>query len=298
MRVLPTFIVAGAKKCGTTALWQYLVEHPDIRASRIKEPGYFSTAEKSLRAGNNFGDGPARSGSYERGVSWYYSLYGENINERAIGEASTVYFVDQSSADLIWRHNPDVKLVFLLRDPVARLYSHYWQEYKLGFNFPAFATMVEQNHPRFRYYLKTSRYSVHLKRYFNRFPKKNIEVLLFRDLKKSPDKLMNRVYKSLGVDSSFVPSTIGERFNQQTSPRIGAIARLTEILRDTFKNSIPLKLQSSLGSMRAWIEKYNQVKFDYPPLPTHLRHSLLPHFHEDIEFVEEVTQSDLSEWKS
>ena len=158
---LPTFIIAGAPKCGTTALWNYLNEHPEVCMARIKEPRFFSQMPGELDK-KTIGSGPLRSGYFNRGINWYQSLFDSCQQLKARGEASTYYFSAIDSPILIESLIPKVRLIFILRDPVKRLYSHYWQEYKLGLGMPSFEDMVRDNHPRFQYYSYVSSYKINL----------------------------------------------------------------------------------------------------------------------------------------
>jgi hypothetical protein len=138
---IPDFIIAGAPKCGTTALASFLNEHPGVCMCYIKEPRFFTKMKGDMET-TITGDGPRLSGTFDNGYEWYASLFKNALEGQKTGEASTVYFANADSAKLIYDHNPNMKLILMLRHPVKRLYSHYWQEYKLGFNFPSFEQMV------------------------------------------------------------------------------------------------------------------------------------------------------------
>ena len=128
--MLPTFIIAGAGKSGTTALWAYLNQHPEICMSRIKEPMFFTNL-LGYRQGGSI-EAPVYEGRYKSGLEWYEKLFAKCCQKRALGEASTAYMYAKDAAGLIKKTLPEVKLIFLLRNPVDRLYSNYWQERKYG----------------------------------------------------------------------------------------------------------------------------------------------------------------------
>ncbi|MEQ8530676.1 MAG: sulfotransferase domain-containing protein, partial [Imperialibacter sp.] len=127
----PDFIIAGAPKCGTTALYAILNQHPLISMSKVKEPVFFSRTPGVVKS-NLAEYGPNLSGRFDYGMSWYSSLFEKGPN-KIFGEASTLYFINDDSPKLIFDHAPKVKFIFMVRDPVERIYSHYWQDMKLGF---------------------------------------------------------------------------------------------------------------------------------------------------------------------
>ena len=120
---LPTFLVIGAAKSGTTSLHRYLGQHPDIFVSRVKEPGFFAFEGQSL----DF-DGP--------GDEWIQQTVATNIDayahhfegvtsEKAIGESSPVYLYSKEAPGRIATHLENPHLIAILRDPVDRAFSQF-----------------------------------------------------------------------------------------------------------------------------------------------------------------------------
>ena len=292
---LPTFIVAGAPKCGTTALWGFLNEHPDVFMSQVKEPRFFTRT-------NTFGEqivrpGPVRPILYDRGMAWYESLFETDLHVR--GEASTLYFAAPDAADLIREHIPDVKLVFLLRDPVARLYSHYWQDHKSGIDMPPFERMVNEELPEFRYYALVSSYARHLERFLSRFTPDRVLTLLYEDLRQKPQETFARVCSFLGASPSFVPPSVGREYNRHSVPRVRALASLSVRLQHaTPTQALPPVMRRSLGRLRQWLSRINARPEAYPPLRADLRANLVSMFDTDIAFVESLLAVDLSSWRN
>ena len=125
--MLPTFIVIGAMKCGTNSLHRYLKLHPQICMSSTKEPNYF-VEEKN----------------YAEGIDWYQSLFKDST--KALGECSTNYSKRpffQGVAQRIQAVLPDVKLIYLLRDPVERIISHYRHNFAEGSTHQSFENCLE-----------------------------------------------------------------------------------------------------------------------------------------------------------
>lgn len=184
--MLPNLIVIGAAKCGTTSLHEYLDEHPQISMSREKELHFFVDQK-------NWG----------RGLAWYESQFDPSAPVR--GESSPGYSafplyrgVPERMADTI----PDAKLVYLVRDPVERIVSHYTHR---TVNWPEMATLEEAlAEPHLREWLVTpSRYWLQLERYLARFPAEQILVVDTDDLRASRVEVLARILAFLGVDPSF-----------------------------------------------------------------------------------------------
>lgn len=113
-RMKPSFIIVGAQKAGTTSLYKYLVQHPEIKSTLLKEVHYFDL-------------------NYNKQLSWYQSFFPLKRNNRHItGEASPYYMFHPLAIKRIAEYNPDIKIIVLLRDPTSRAISHYYHEVRLG----------------------------------------------------------------------------------------------------------------------------------------------------------------------
>src|SRR5436309_11753413 len=113
---LPNFLIIGAAKAGTTSLYHYLRQHPDIYMSPVKEPAYYASASVAARSGRS--RGIRTRAAYER-------LFAAAGAERARGEASPQYLNDDAAPDRIAADLRDVRLIVSLRNPVDRAYSSY-----------------------------------------------------------------------------------------------------------------------------------------------------------------------------
>src|SRR3712207_4104321 len=114
---LPNFLVIGAMKSGTTALYYYLEQHPEIYMSPVKEPNFFSQ--------ENAADTVTHIGTYEQ-------LFKGASGKKAIGEASHSYLYEPRAAAEIRRYVPKVKLIAILRNPIDRAYSHFLHMVRSG----------------------------------------------------------------------------------------------------------------------------------------------------------------------
>ena len=127
--VLPNFLLIGAAKAGTTSLWSYLAQHPEVYLPENKEPNYFAFADAQP---NCVGPAPAHV-IHElllkfSVTTWpeYLALFQGRTDQKAVGEASVRYLYVPEAAARIHERLPEVRLIAVLREPVSRLYSHYW----------------------------------------------------------------------------------------------------------------------------------------------------------------------------
>jgi hypothetical protein len=243
------------------------------------------------------GEGPRLSGNYEKGFEWYRSLFANALPDQQTGEASTVYFCNEDAAKLIHKHAPKVKIVFMLRDPVKRLYSHYWQEYKLGFDFPSFEEMVATTNQRFVYYKKISAYKENLMRYLQLFKREQILILIQEEFEKSPTEHFKKVQEFLGLPICDVD--LNKRVNDQVAPKNRRIARMLTVIQSSqVKKIIPGGLLIRAAIWRKKLFKANVETFKYPPINETIYKTLKKDFEKDIVFVEELVGRKISEWCS
>jgi hypothetical protein len=295
--MLPTFICVGAAKTGTTTLQKYLEAHPEVCLSLFKEPDFFHNEAGVMDGGKP--DGPPSSGHYARGLDWYQSIFQPNQTTRAVGEISTAYIAIEDAPRLIRKDVPDVRLIFCLRDPATRLYSHYWEERKAGWELPPFEMMLRSRHPRFNYYFHVSSYHLHLIRYLEFFPKEQILVTLFDDLYKDPKQFIQDVYRFIGVDAAFIPPNLGEKYNPAQQPKSPSFQRLlTRLAAARWEMTSNFWLYEWLAIVGRWLVRLNSQPITYAPLPSPLRSALIEEFSETIDFVETYLNRQLPAWRN
>lgn len=137
--LLPNFLIVGAQKCGTTSLYDYLIEHESIHAAATKEVGYFDRY-------------------YARGLTWYRAQFPSRLRAARVqrarrqpfitGEASTGYILNPHALRRIRQVLPDVKLILLLRNPVDRAFSHYQACFRRGVDTLSFEAALESEESR------------------------------------------------------------------------------------------------------------------------------------------------------
>jgi hypothetical protein len=278
MEILPNFIICGTQKGGTTALYHYLNEHPEICIPKKKEIHYFDL-------------------NYHRGVEWYGKNFIECQNEKAkaIGEASPLYMYLEEVPERIKEFLPNIKLIFILRNPVNRAYSHYWHEVKLGYEHLSFEEAIKEEKKRLAIggifnnqhfsYKDRGKYIIQLKKFRKYFPYKQMLVLINEELKENPEYNMKRVFEFLGVDTTFISPNWRFQHYKGKQPRIWKLQRIKTILPNTvFGNGV-----------RYLLDRIN-LKNGYTPINPDTRETLLNYFESYNNDLSRFLRKKLGAW--
>ena len=291
--MLPNFIIIGAAKAGTTALYWYLAEHPQIFMSPLKETNYFAYGLDGK--GRPLYGNPAVHRYPVKSLSEYEELFAEAGNAAAVGEASPIYLECPEAAGRIRESLPRARIVCCLRNPVDRAYSDY-QMYLRSVDrrldpardLSASAAWV---HPD-SHWMEISRYHGQLLRYYDAFPREQIHVFLFDDLRKNPLGVVQDLYRFLGVDHAFAPDF-------ETPHNVGGIPAnrfLEGLLRNT---AIKTALQPWVPTRAAnWFRHLRTRNMrPSPPLPAELRRQLTEAFRDDISKTSKLIGRSLAHWQ-
>ena len=258
-RVLPGFVVVGAQKAGTTSLYHYLGRHPAVHALERKEVHYFDN-------------------HHERRVGWYRAHF---PRERALarlaaahgglayaGEATPFYMFHPLGPARMAAILPNARCIVLLRDPVARAYSHYQHERRNGVEQLSFPEALRAepdrlqgelavrgvaafddpaSHQRHASYVTRGRYAEQLERLFAHFPRERVLVLFSDDLFANPQGTLERAFRFLDLQpvpiGDVVPRNAG-RYDRRAIP-------LEDELRDGFQPH-DRALEALLGVRPPW----------------------------------------------
>jgi len=178
---LPDFMLIGAAKGGTSSLYFYLCRHPQLYLSELKEPEYFS-----------------REAVNAQGVDWYKNLFKNAQADQLVGEASTGYTRwphTLDSSKLIADSLPDLKMIYMMRHPVERAFSHYKHDMRGG------VTMTfEEALKKDCKYTDISLYMFQIKRYLRFYARGHFLFLFQSDLRENPEEVLYRIEEFLGVD--------------------------------------------------------------------------------------------------
>ncbi len=211
-RILPDFFIGGVQKGGTTSLYYALTHHPQIIQAKNKETYYYGTTP-----------------NYEKGLHHYRSFFATDFlkkrRESATGktvltlDASTNTIDSKEAALRILKDNPKAKIIFILRNPAERAYSHYKMSVKMGWELTDFEKALELEDRRiedgkknvlsdskhnFAYqrlgYRSRGIYVNHLEHWFKDFPNENILVTSSENFFNDPSKVFNSICAFLGIE--------------------------------------------------------------------------------------------------
>ena len=190
----PNFFIVGAPKAGTTSLYRYLQQHPQIYFPEKKEPHYFSY---TIIPDDHFRK-PIRD------KKKYLKLFENAKDEKIIGESSTSYLADPKAADLIHEVSPNARILISLRDPVERIFSTYLMLKRLYKIKSSFNEQIQKEYNQNEFSvsdlkLKRGLYSKHVKRYFDIFDSKQIKIIIFEEWIKNPKSIVEEILKFLDL---------------------------------------------------------------------------------------------------
>ncbi len=297
---LPNFLIIGAAKSGTTALYLYLRQHPQIFMSACKEPHHFSYTEQTKQT--NGIDDFVRNAVTD--FTAYQHLFDDDKNACAIGEASPTYLYVPGTAERIHEAIPQVKMIAILRNPVARAYSAYMHLLRDGRepaeNFQEALALEEEriakNWGPLYHYTKMGMYAEQLERFYNVFPKEQVKIILYEDFTKEPQRVLEEVYGFLGVDSHFL-ADMSIRPNLSGRPKSRFWQR---VMAKTFSRPNPVRALSRVifpESVRMWVTtRLRKMNLQREKLDETTRHELQEIFRADVLKLQEMLDCDLSAW--
>jgi hypothetical protein len=218
----PTFFMVGASRAGTTSLWDYLGQHPDVFFPPDpfpKEPSHFCDLT------------PVWAHRY-RDVEAYLEGYRGAEGAKALGDASTTYLPSPESPQRIRDRIPDARIIISLRNPADRAFSLYSLLCQLGFEWiTPFERALEAEDERlgneafardnpFWYhaylYFHSGLYAEQVERYLKTFGPEQVKIVLFEAIKRKPVETAQEIFRFLEVDPTFEPSV--EVRNQSAFP--------------------------------------------------------------------------------
>ena len=282
---LPDFLIVGAAKAGTTTLYSYLCKHPSVVMSEPKEPEFFS-----------------RGDVWARGFDWYKKLFRAADGDTLAGEASTTYTRwphTEDAAARIAEHLPDAKLVYILRHPVERTFSHYGHHVsRFGLDKTFEQAMADD-----AIYVDCSLYLMQMQRYLDRgIRREQFHVVTLDDLKRDPKAVMNGVQAHLGLDLIDLTAGGAEKANERSSrPFVhgrlrGVVGRIPGALALAELTPTPLKQAGYWIIEKSPFGRKVKAKTTPQPMRAETRQLLLDRFREPNAELASFLGRDLSMW--
>jgi hypothetical protein len=294
---LPNFLIIGAPKAGTTSLYYYLRQHPQIFMSSIKEPNFFATDGLERQLKDPFDRVWIDQSITE--LEKYCSLFSNVNDEKAIGEASTSYLGSRHAAHRIHYHVPDVRLVAVLRQPVERAYSHFCHLGRDGHEqAPDFRSGIRgeeeriRNHVLWGRYIHSGFYYEQLRPYFELFDRDQIRILLYDELRGSRSEMLQDIFQFLEVDEDFEPNT-SVQHNVSGRPRSVLLHNLL-VKGNPIKNTLQPLMPYWMQRVAVGVKNLNLSR--PAPLDPELAMELQATYREDLLKLQDLLDRDLSGW--
>jgi len=226
---LPSFLIIGVAKCGTTGLYRTLINHPKIKSAKTKELYFFD-----------------RDIQYRKGMNHYKSLFKKCDKDEICGEATPYYFYFENVPERVKKHLPNIKIILLLRNPIDRAYSHFYgylrkcrlrHEKMISKDLKSFIKIVSKNpsvtmNHRGRTLLKCGMYGKQMKRWLKHFPLSQFKIIKSEDYFKNPKKILNEVFEFIDVDKKEIPIKRYLIMEQQNKKTLG-VERYSKLDKET-----------------------------------------------------------------
>mgnify|MGYP001402178671 CR=1 FL=1 len=292
----PNFLIVGAAKCGTTALYYYLKQHPEISFPYLKEPKYFSSIIEKFP---HKGIGDKSVDKYAvKSFDEYCTLF-DNIKNIRVGEASpdTIFFHNKT-APKIKETLGDIPIIIILREPVKRAFSAYMylkrdSREKLSFidGLKAEEKRLGDNWDFIWGYKKCGLYHDQVKTFMDKFT--NVKIVLQEELQNQTTTVVEDIYSFLNVDMAF-KTDVSISHNESGIPNnwiskflLSRNNIFSTVIREIIKKLIPRNLLEKVASKSLDKAIISDKEIEY----------LKPYFYDDICMLEKLINKDLSSWK-
>jgi hypothetical protein len=307
--VMPNFFIIGAQKAGTTSLYYYLKQHPQVYMSPRKEPFFFNhELNANGEVVNEKFGGPGAPPPKFANIREYQTLFRGVSSEKAIGEASVLYIYAPGTAQRIKRYVPGARLIALLRNPADRAYSAFLHAVRIGREpLTDFAQALQEEEDRIRenwhyvfHYRTRGLYYPQLERYYELFGREKLGVWLYEDLRDDPVGVVQSVFRFLGVDDTFTPDT-SSKHNPARIPKGEAARLMIKFMNTTLpvvsKVFPPAPKVRQRVNGRILRQRVNsRILTGSPPINPEIRRKLIDSYREDILKLQELIGRDLSMW--
>lgn len=270
------FMIVGAQKCGTTSLARQLAQHPQVCFCRIKEPGFFN-----------------RTAGWQAQLADYHALFAPEPHQLC-GEASTMYTFLPEWPDThhrLYAYNPDLKLIYMMRQPVERIISNYAHRLvrKTVDAPPETAVFSDPA------YINRTRYSVQIKPYLELFPRENVLLLIFEEFVADQRSTLAQIARFLQIDPQAFPADTQAKAAHQSVGR----AQLTPWMKRV-KHSAPVQAVLPIAPTavrRAARNILGNKLEEKPEFSPQLKRLLWRFLEDDVRNIEEIIGRRLHIWR-
>jgi hypothetical protein len=300
--MLPNFIIAGSMAGGTSFLSSMLSKHPDIYLPREQrpEPNFFHYTD-----------------NYNKGLDWYQKKwFSETKNQKAIGERSSLLLTSENAAMRLKNSIPDIKLIFVLRNPIERAWANYRFSVLEGYETLDFEEALDLENTRSKSYsgrlaeiqpnayLKRSIYSDSLIDFMNLFGKDNILIVKSEELGMNTERVVEEILKFLNVDEKVklpIPNnyTSPSVKNKTTQSQLRAYfgEKFPVIIERIREEKIAFDLFESESDHKKLQLLYDNLENSKLPLKNKTRLKLANLLEIELKRLEKILPFDISDWR-
>lgn len=269
---LPEFILAGTTKAASTWIYECFEDHPEIATHTNDTLNYFDMYR-------------------HQDVDWYRNQF-DPSPQQVVGEASPMYMYSTGTAERIADTLPDVDLVFCLRNPVDRAFSHWWHGYSEGLWSYEFDASLNEA-PAYQMWIEPGFYAKHLEKFDEHFDDKQIHIWLFDDLVANNSSFIAEVFETVGVDSSYVPTPVGDTSNKARTAAPDIYQTAVKWMRKNMSDEINKILRPAWESVRWVIEDRSPYEEGIDPK---IRAELEQIYADDIKSLSTRLDRELDHW--
>lgn len=284
-----SLMIIGAQKAATTSLKNYLGQHPSLQTHPHKEFSYFY-------------DPAEHSKGFAAALRKYYKkLSSDNL---LIAKNAGLY-VSEGGIQRLKEHNPDCRVVIILRNPVERTYSSYLMEKNYGAingTFESIEPVIRKGDMtdwRYEFFIGMSLYHLHLTMIYKYFSREQVRIVRYENLKAGADAICKDLFAWLGVDNSFVPD-ISKKYNVTHVNRSPSYGRfVVQLLRNQnpvkkiLRSMLPGKIDYKVGEMLRNVNRTNKL---YDKIPESMQGLLIEFYASHNDKLSALTGMDFSDW--
>jgi len=237
---------------------------------------------------------------YSRGIEWYQQFYKNYEGEEEVGEADTGIMYYPGSAERVYKVNPDMHLLFIVRNPVEQVFSHYWFGVERGLydcSTRTFSEFIRDRDNRWtQRTLDVAKYYEQISRFDDFFGAGQKKVMLFRDLTDRTKQVLREAYSFIGVDRSYTPTELKSK-NVTTYPSAPTIYRQISRIWRPIRSMLPSAVIENSATLRGAVKQFLfSSRKGKPSMKEEDRRYLQEYYQEHNDRLESYLGRDLSHW--
>ncbi|MDB4476207.1 sulfotransferase [bacterium] len=283
---LVNLFIVGAPKCASTTIYNYLGSHPSVFMSHPKELNYFSKEE--IQRQELYYHAPI-----VKDMKDYEKLFKRADEYKIVGEGSVSYFIYEDVPGKIAEYNQDARIIIVLRNPVARSYSHYLMDRRLGYVKNKSFDLIFRNPKRFpnyfQQYFSMSKYSIPVNRYIEAFGRHRVKVILEDDIAAHHVSWQRELCDFLDLDHFITDLPLVSNSFKEPKNYFFSFLYQSALVRDMVRFIVP---QFFARSLKKFVFSYKEK----PVLDFEITSALYSFFRDDVLKLEKTLQRDLSSW--